>query len=335
MPLELHDLLGAVMLLGLAVYAVTGGADFGGGVWDLFARGPRGPAHRRLIEGALAPVWEANHVWLIFVIVVMFSAFPTAFAAVSVALYQPLSLVLLGIVLRGSGFVFRQYGKGSTAAMLRWGRVFAIASVITPFFLGVSLAAVSSGQLRLAPGGQALAPSLAWTTPFAILAGLFVVTLFAFLAAVYLILEGKDEALRDDFRRRALVSGLALGALSIAVRFAAQATTPDFANALLGDWWSNGVQAVVGLCAIMCLVALLGRQYVWARRLAIAQALGIVLGFGIAQHPYLITPDLTLAQAAAPALVLRWLLPAVGAGALVLVPCLVWLMRIFKSPPLG
>lgn len=331
MGLELHDWLGGVMLVALAIYAVTGGADFGGGVWDLLATGPRAKAQRRLIEQALAPVWEANHVWLIFVVVVLFSAFPPAFAAISIALYAPLSFVLLGIVLRGGGFVFRQYGQGSEAASLRWGRVFAIASIITPFFLGVTLAAVSGGHVALSPQGEAMAASNAWQSPFALVAGGFVVAVFAFLAAVYLTIEAQDAELVDDFRRRALISGMALGALSLAVLWGARLESPQFEAALLGAWWSHAVQVVVAVLAVAALAALYTRRYVWARRLAIAQVLGIVLGWGLAQHPFIVAPGLSLAQAAAPKIVLRWILPTVIAGAVLLLPCLLWLMRIFKT----
>ena len=135
------SILAVAILGGLAVYAISGGADFGGGVWDLLARGPRAAEQRRLIERALAPVWEANHVWLIFVVVVLFSAFPPAFAALGIRFHWPLTAALVGIVLRGSAFMFRSYG-GAPA----WGRVFAVASAATPFFLGVVLAAISGAS---------------------------------------------------------------------------------------------------------------------------------------------------------------------------------------------
>ena len=333
MMLELHDWLGGVMLVVLAIYAVTGGADFGGGVWDLLATGPRAKDQRRLIEQALAPVWEANHVWLIFVVVVLFSAFPPAFAAISIALYTPLSLVLLGVVLRGAGFVFRQYGHGSEEAGLRWGRVFAVASIITPLFLGVTLAAVSGGDLRLSSQGEALAASDAWQRPFALLSGIFVVAMFAFLAAVYLSVEAGSSALAQDFRRRAFISGIAVGVLSLAVLMGARVSSPHFEAALLGAWWSRAVQAAVGALAVAALIAIRLRQDLWARRLAIVQVIGIVAGWGLAQYPFLIAPSLTLAQEAAPKVVLQWILPTVFAGTIVLVPCLIWLMRLFKHHP--
>src|SRR4030095_3059205 len=139
----LADVMGAVMLGALVAYAVTGGADFGGGLWDLLASGPRAAGQRRLVEQALAPVWEAHHVWLIYVLVILFTAFPPAYAALGTALHVPLTVMLVGIVLRGSAFVFRQYGGGPAAAVEAWGRVFAVASVVTPFFLGAVLGAMT------------------------------------------------------------------------------------------------------------------------------------------------------------------------------------------------
>ena len=197
----LPDVIALIMLLSLVIYVVLGGADFGGGLWDLLARGPRAEAQRRLIDQAIAPVWEANHVWLILVVVLLFSGFPRAFAVAATALHVPLSLMLLGIVLRGSAFTFRHYGQGAGARS--WGRVFAGASVFTPIFLGMTLGAVSAGEIRvrggLVEGGSSVywAPWIGW---FPLSVGLLALALFAFLAAVYLCCEAGEAALQDDFR---------------------------------------------------------------------------------------------------------------------------------------
>ena len=229
-PFGLPELLALVMLGALVVYALTGGADFGGGLWDLLAPRPRAAEQqRRLIEHALAPVWEANHVWLIFVVVILFSAFPPAFAALTTALHLPLTLMLLGIVLRGSAFVFRQYGGGTGAAARRWGQVFAVASLVAPFFLGTVLAAITErdpARSSLSAGRPARRScwsaglSWQWTSPFALLVGGFAVALFAYLAAVYLTveashLESPAPDLTEDFRRRALVAGVVVGAFAL------------------------------------------------------------------------------------------------------------------------
>ena len=213
----LPEVVAAIMVLALNAYALTGGADFGGGVWDLLARGPRREAQRALIAEQIAPIWEANHVWLILVVVMLFTAFPAVFAALGTVLHIPLTLMLLGIVVRGSAFVFRSYGAHDDASQRRWGRVFAVASVVTPLLLGTIVGAIVSGAAGAAaarvptvPG--AAAPSYAslyvtpWLAPFPLALGVLALAMFAFLAAVYLGV--REPALRDDVpAARALVGG--------------------------------------------------------------------------------------------------------------------------------
>jgi cytochrome d ubiquinol oxidase subunit II len=301
------DFLAAAMLGGLVLYAVSGGADFGGGVWDLVARGPRAAEQRRLIERALAPVWEANHVWLIFVIVVLFSAFPPAFAALGIRFHWPLVGALIGIVLRGSAFVFRSYGGAPG-----WGRVFAVASAATPFFLGLVLAGITvRGD--------------GWLGFFAVSVGAFAVAIGAYLAAVYLTSETADPLLRADFRRRAAGSWMAVAALAVLVVVAA----PDGFAARL----EPAIAAVTLAVAALALVSLLRGRVRVARVLAAGQVALIVLGWGAIQYPTLIAPDLTIASAAAPAATLRLLIPVLAVGGLIVLPSLYWLMRVFKSRP--
>jgi cytochrome bd ubiquinol oxidase subunit II len=297
--------LAAAMLGGLALYAITAGADFGGGVWDLVARGPRAAEQRRLIERALAPVWEANHVWLIFVVVVLFSAFPPAFAALGIRFHAPLVAALIGIVLRGSAFVFRSYG-GAPA----WGRVFAVASAATPFFLGLVLAGIT------VEGGE-------WLGFFPLAVGALAVALGAYLAAVYLTAETRDPILRADFRRRAAGSWIAVAALAA---LALVAAPEGFAGRL-----HLAFVAVTMALAAAALVSLLRGRVRIARALAAGQVTAIVIGWGAIQHPVLIAPDLTIDSAAAPAATLRLLVPTLAVGGLLVLPSLYWLMRVFKS----
>src|SRR5690242_13033587 len=182
-----------VLWWGLIAYAVLGGADFGAGVWELLAVGKTSTGHRQLINRALGPVWEANHTWLIFLIVGLFNVFPPAFAALSIALFVPLSIVLIGIVLRGAAFVFSYYATDAQGPFAQWWRrVFSVTSLITPFFLGASAAAVASGHL-LAPDGTARADMFAsWTSPFALAVGAMAIALCATLAAVYLTNEAHN-----------------------------------------------------------------------------------------------------------------------------------------------
>jgi cytochrome d ubiquinol oxidase subunit II len=330
---NLADVIGALALVGLALYAVTGGADFGGGFWDRLARGPRKAAQRELIEHALAPIWETNHVWLIFVVVLLFSGFPAAFAALGIALGVPLSLALVGIVLRGAAFVFRQYGRGSPTDARRWGRVFGISSLLAPFFLGTSLAALTEGRIRVAADGGVIAPTAAWWGVYPIAVGLFVVALFAYLAAVYLCVEARQTGnaeLADDFRVRAIAAGLVAGLLSILVRSIAGRSGGHFAEALLSSPWSRAAEIGVAVLAVLSLVSLVRRRFPLARVLAVAQVLAVVLVFGFAQHPFVIAPDLRLADAAAPNATQQMLLVVMGMGALLLTPALIWLFRTFK-----
>ena len=207
----LADALAAILALSLNAYVLFGGADFGGGVWDLLASGPRRARQRAVIAHALGPIWEANHVWLILAIVLTFTCFPPLYARLGTLLHIPLTLMLVGIVLRGSAFTFRTYDSQHDAAQRRWGRIFASASVITPVLLGVSIGAVVSG--RLAPnqtGSFAQVYIEPWCTPFAFSVGLLALVLFAFLAAVFLTLETRDPDLCEDFRRRALAAGVAV-----------------------------------------------------------------------------------------------------------------------------
>jgi cytochrome d ubiquinol oxidase subunit II len=311
------ELLAGVMLAALIVYALSGGADFGGGVWDLLARGPRAAEQRRLIEGALAPVWEANHVWLILVVVVLFTAFPQAFAALATRHHGMLTAVLLGVVLRGSALVFRQYGGGGAGAA-RGGAVCAAASASTPFFLGVILASVTAG---------AAVPA------FAIALGTLAVALCAYLAAVYLLVEARDRAaaLAPDFRRRAIGAWIAVALTAAATGVAGAHDAPRFAARLFGSAWTAPLLGAVALAAAGALAALLRGRMLLARALAVAQVALLIAGWGAAHHPLLIAPDIDLHAAAAPQATLDLLAPILAIGAVVVLPPFYWLLRVFKG----
>src|SRR6266478_446043 len=210
--LSLPNVLAGIVLVSLTAYVLFGGADFGGGVWYLLASGPRRAQQREVIAKAIAPVWEANHVWLILAIVLLFTCFPRAFAVIAIGLHIPLTLMLIGIVLRGSAFVFQSYGGGG-------GRVFATASLVTPVLLGICVGAVASGAVGDAGRGTGegfyagyIAP---WLTPFAVAVGVFALACFAFLAAVYLTLEAEEPELREDFRQRAFIAAGAVLVLGV------------------------------------------------------------------------------------------------------------------------
>ena len=328
-------LLAGALVVALNAYVLLGGADFGGGVWDLLALGPRQEAQRQLIAQAIGPVWEANHVWLILAIVLLFTCFPAAFARIVVPLNLPLTGVLIGIVLRGSAFAFRGYGGDRDAVQRRWGRIFAVASLVTPLLLGAALGAVASGAVGRAASG--VAPSFSaqyvrpWLAPFPISVGVVTLACCAFLAAAYLTLEAPEGALREDFRRRAIASGVALGAAALVALMTAGSSAPLMRHGLLGSRWAVPFQLLTAVTAIGALAALVRRRYTWARRAAAFQVSLVLWGWAWSQYPYVVPPDLDIASAAAPGATLRVVIAALGLGALVLVPSLFYLFRVFKS----
>ena len=329
MPLEL--LLGGVMLVSLTFYAVLAGADYGGGVWDLLASGPRAKAQRDLVAKAIAPIWEANHVWLILVVVVLFTAFPKAYALISTSLHAALLLLLLGIVLRGSAFIFRT--NDTTPGQAKWqsGRVFAVASLCTPILLGVVVGALSSGTIRAPGEHETLAYFFIWVAPFPFAVGVFALVLFALLAAVYLTLETDDPALQDDFRRRAVACEVVAALVALTVFRLSGKDAPAILERLANSWWAWPLQIVTALAALGTLSALWTRRFPLARFCAAAQVTLILWGWAWAQYPYLVRPELTIHNAAAPQATMRALLWALAAGVVFLFPSYWYLFHVFKG----
>jgi cytochrome bd ubiquinol oxidase subunit II len=324
-----HWMAGAVMAA-LTLYALAGGADFGGGVWDLLARGPRAAAQREVIAHAIGPIWEANHVWLILALVLLFVCFPLVFAVLCTALHVPLTVMLLGIVLRGSAFAFRSYDRESDRVQRRWGRLFASASLLTPLTLGICVGAIASGAIRVRDGRVLTGFFEGWLHGFPAAVGMLTVALFAFLAAVYLTWETADPELQEDFRRRALGSGVAVGVLALGSLAVARYGAPLVYAGLVDRPWSLPFHLSTAAVAVGALAALAWRRFGWARALAVTQAVLVLWGWAAAQFPYAVVPDLTFTGTAAPPNVLRIALVALVMGALVLFPSLVYLFRIFK-----
>jgi cytochrome d ubiquinol oxidase subunit II len=328
------DLLAVLLALSLNAYVLLGGADFGGGVWDLLARGPRRARQREVIAHAIGPIWEANHVWLILAVVLAFTCFSPVFARIMTVLHIPVSLMLVGIVLRGSAFTFRTYDDEHDAAQRRWGRIFSSASVLTPLLLGVCIGAVASGRV-VAPVQGSFADRFVdpWLTPFALGVGVLTLALFAFLAAVFLTMETPDPDLVEDFRRRALGAGLAVflaAALALVLAFR---DAPLMTAGLLGSGWALPLHVATGVSAVAVFAALWLRRFALARVLAGLQVSCIFWGWTASQYPYLVPPDLTIERAAAPEITLRLTLWALAGGVLVLAPSLLYLFRVFKSGP--
>ncbi|MFF9125358.1 cytochrome d ubiquinol oxidase subunit II [Streptomyces sp. NPDC014889] len=324
----------AVMWLGLTCYALFGGADFGAGVWDLLAGGAeRGRARRALIEHSIGPVWEANHVWLIFVVVMLWSAFSPVFAAVMSTLYIPLTLAALGIIARGAAFAFR---KASTELWQQrlFGACFALSSLLTPFFLGTVAGGVASG--RVPPGLAAGDVITGWLNPTSLLGGVLAVVTCAHLAAVYLCAdadrEGRPE-LAAAFARDAVLSGLAAGVVALAGIAVLHADAPALFHGL-----THRALPLVVLSAVAGLAGLglpARRRYVAARGAAALAVAAILWAWGAAQYPAMLVGGTTVRQAAAHPSVLTAVLVSLGVGAVLLVPSLWLLYATFQRASAG
>jgi len=327
----LADLAAVLTLIGLTAYVVLGGADFGAGFWDLTAGGAeRGAPVRAMIKRAMAPVWEANHVWLIFVLVVLWTAFPEAFGSITSTLAIPLFLAALGIVLRGGAFALK--GEAATIGEARaLGATFALSSVLVPFFLGASAGAIAAGEV---PVGNAAGEVWgSWTGTLPIFVGLLAVASGAHLAAVFLGADshraGRPE-LVDAFRARALGSGLAAGALAIAGLAVVNSDAPALYDGLTSG---AGLACVIGSAAAgLVTLALEWRErFEIARYTAAAAVAAIVAGWAVAQEPYILPPELTVREAAAPDATLTALLIAATVGMALLLPALAWLFKLALS----
>lgn len=331
----LAGVLAGLLALSLNAYVLFGGADFGGGVWDLLATGPRRGRQREVISHAIGPIWEANHVWLILAIVLTFTCFPPVFARLGTVLHIPLTLMLVGIVLRGSAFTFRTYDDERDSVQRQWGRIFAGASLVTPVLLGVCIGAVAGGQVGPLRQTATFAESFVdpWLTPFSLAVGLLTLALFALLAAVFLTLETDDPELVDDFRARALWSGVAVFAAAFGTLLITPGQAPLMGAGLLGSAWSLPFHLATGAAAVAVLAALWWRRYRLARVAVGAQVSLIIWGWALAQYPFLVPPDLTVEGASAPEVTLRLALVALGLGTVVLLPSLVYLFRVFKAAP--
>ncbi len=331
--LSLAEVLALILALSLAAYVLFGGADFGGGIWDLLASGPRRDRQRDLISHAIAPIWEANHVWLILAIVLTFTCFPAAFARLGIVLHIPLTFMLVGIVLRGSAFIFRSFDTRQKSQR-HWGRIFAIASLVTPLLLGICIGAVASGRVVEAGQGTFVTRFVApWLTPFSFAVGLMALAIFAFLAAVFLTLETTDQDLAGDFRQKALLAGGAVFATAFLALYLSPDQAPLMTEGLIESRWALPLHLLTGVAAVAVLTALWLRRYRLARMAVGVQVLCIVGGWAMAQYPYVVPPDLTITEAAAPPATLRLVIIILGVGALILLPSLLYLFRIFKSAP--
>jgi cytochrome d ubiquinol oxidase subunit II len=323
------DAVAGVLWAGVTAYAVFGGADFGAGFWSLTAgSGERGHRTRELIDWAIGPVWEANHVWLIFVLVVLWTGFPGAFEAIFSTLFIPLSLAALGIVLRGSGFAFHTTARRLARRRLAE-RLFGVSSVLTPFFLGTVVGAIAAGRV---PVGNAAGDAVtSWLNPLSLLIGALFVATSAYLAAVFLISDARRADALDlelHFIARALGTAVVTGALAIAGIVALRADARYVYDGLTGD----GLPLVIVslLCGIGVLVLLRRGANRGGRVLAVGAVVAVVWGWGIAQHPYLLPQVLTIDAGAAPSATLTTVLVVFAVAAVLVVPSIALLFTLVQ-----
>jgi cytochrome bd ubiquinol oxidase subunit II len=315
--------LGVLMFAAMAAYALFSGADFGGGIWDLVAGGDeRGEKPRAAIDASVTPVWEGNHVWIIFGLVILWTAFPPAFAAIMIALFVPLALSLLGIVLRGVGFAFRHEAERLPMKRLS-GALFAASSVMTPFFLGVCVGAVATGSIPAHPQGNELE---AWTSPTSVVTGLLFVAACAYIGGVYLVADSDrrhDHEMIRYFRRRAMVAGIVTGALAAVNMVLLHGSAPYLWHRLFGPALPAVAVSVAAGVAALALIFLNRPNLL---RIAAGLAVvGVVAGWGVAQYPYLLPGQLTLTAGAEPLSGQQAELAVMILAAALVVPSFVWL----------
>jgi cytochrome d ubiquinol oxidase subunit II len=327
------DVVAAILVAGATLYATFGGADFGAGVWELLALRSRDRSLRERVEYrvtlSLGPVWEANHVWLIFTLVVLWTGFPDAFAPIMETLYLPLALAALGIVLRGSGFAFGHTFAGAGAR--RAHAVFAISSLITPFFLGCVVGSIAAGDVEA--GGSRHA--IGWIGPLALLVGVRFVSSFADIAAVFLLDDcrrAREDDLEPYFLHRSIAAAVVTGVLAAVGLLVLRADARPIFDGLLDE----GLPFVIA-SALLGLLTLAGLLRGWSRALrplAIGAVVAVVAGWAVAQYPYLLPETLTVEEGAGDGAALTALIVVFIAALLIVVPALALLFRLAQRQAL-
>jgi cytochrome d ubiquinol oxidase subunit II len=336
------DVAAVILWIGATLYAVFGGADFGAGLWDLLAGdAEEGERPRAQIQRSLTPVWEANHVWLIFILVVLWTAFPEAFAAVMTTLYVPIALAAVGIVLRGAGFAFRK-SIVSLQGRRAMGAAFAISSVLTPFFMGTVVGAIAAGNVPADGNGDAFS---SWIAPLPLLVGALFVASGAYLAAIFLAADAHSDEVPETgsdgpadleayFARRALIAAVVAGALAVAGIFALHADARYLFDRLTDQ--ALPLVVVSALCGLGVLWLLLhGGSRAGARPLSVAAVVAVIWGWGVAQFPYLLPTSLTISQSSAPDSTLDAVLVVFVIAVIVVLPALGLLYWLSQKELLG
>jgi cytochrome d ubiquinol oxidase subunit II len=327
--MEAATVVAAALFVGVLAYTVFGGADFGSGFFDLTAGSARrGAELRTLVDHSIGPVWEANHVWLIYVLVTWWTAFPATFAAAMTTLWLPMMLALLGIVLRGASFAFRKYAATLGQARL-FGIVFALSSLVTPFFLGCVAGALASGRVPAEGNGDLVS---SWVNPTSVIGGLIAGGTCAFLAGSFLVADA-GRAGRTDLAEMLRLRTLFVGAVTGLIVFAGLLPLKNDAPTLFDGLSGRALPVVLlsGAAGLATLVLLARRRYAVARVTAVGAVATVVLGWGIAQYPWLLVDEVTFADAAGAQATLEALLVAVGLAGVLVLPALGYLLWLTQT----
>jgi cytochrome d ubiquinol oxidase subunit II len=315
------DACAVVLWIGITLYAVFGGADFGAGFWSLTAgESERGQRARRLINWAIGPVWEANHVWLIFILVILWTAFSTAFASIMSTLFIPLSLAALGIVLRGAGFAFQEIARKHWITRLsEW--MFGLSSILTPFFFGTVVGAIAGGRV---PVGNASGDAVtSWLNPLSLLIGVLFVATGAYLAAIFLITDAShrgESDLKDYFARRATITAAVTGAVSVAGVVELHEQARHIFDRLIAEGLPLVLLSLI--CGTTALVLLHRGSRRALRPLGVAAVVAIIWAWGVAQFPYLLPESLTISAGAGTGPTLTMILIVFVLAVLLVIPAL-------------
>lgn len=328
--MSLADVVAVLLFFGVVMYACFGGADFGVGFWDLSAgRDKKGGALRSLIDHSIGPVWEANHVWLIFVLVYLWSGFPTAFAAIMQTLWIPFSLAGLGIVFRGAAFAFRKFAPSMAYARF-YGFLFATSSVITPFFFGAIAGAIASGRVPRDGAGD---PWASWTGPTSIAGGIIAVLACAFLASVFLTYEAQREgnqSLVKACRNRAVGCAAVTGVAVFAALAPINHDAPFLMDGLTGI--ALPIVVVSFLAGLATLGLMIKERFAIARVGALLAVATVVIGWGVAQYPYMLVDSLEILDAAGARATLIALIATFAIAAVTVVPAIAYLFYLTQQP---
>ncbi len=327
----LENLCALLVLIGMIMYAVFAGADFGGGLWTALATGPRAHEQREELFHAIGPVWETNHVWLIFEVVVLFACFPRGFEVLCIAVLAPLVFALVGINFRGAAFIFRHSVKYKRAEFPVIEAIFSISSILTPFFLGMTVSCMGAGHIRIVNWQVQGGLWSAWVTPFTVVGGLIGLAICAYITPFYMTVRTNGE-LREDFRKRALAGAIALGILTSMGIPIALIYAPLFFERLIRLFPLLFVGLAV-ICGSTTLILLWKRVYRVAQLLADVTIAFAITGFAAALYPDMLIGQMTYAEAAAPESTLFAVMITLPIGAALLIPSLYFLYKTFGGNP--